>query len=150
MGDVLVCVDFSDATDRVLAAADRLAVATDLTVRLVHVAAAEAELAGYDTEDFEAATPDKRARQLGEERDQLAELTARLADRGVTVAEPVLVMGHTAEEILRLAADVRAELVMVGSHGHGGLHHLLVGSVTEDLLRRSTVPVVVVPRSATS
>jgi nucleotide-binding universal stress UspA family protein len=43
------------------------------------------------------------------------------------------------------AAAVGADLVMVGSHGHGGLHHLLVGSVTEDVLRRSTRPVIVVP-----
>jgi nucleotide-binding universal stress UspA family protein len=145
MGEVLACVDFSDATERVLAAAIRLGATTGLTMRVVHVAAAEAELAGYDKEDFEASTPDKRAGQLRDEHGRLQDLTDRLAAGGVTTAEPALVMGHTVEEIVRLAGEFDAELVMVGSHGHGGLHHLLVGSVTEDLLRRSSRPVIVVP-----
>ena len=145
MGEVLACVDFSDVTERVITAAIRLAAATDLTVRLVHIASAEAELAGYDKEAFEAKTPDKRAGQLRDEHGRLDELTDRLANGGVTTAEPVLVMGHTAEQIVRLAEEFEAELVMIGSHGHGSLHHLLMGSVTEDLLRRSTRPVIVVP-----
>jgi nucleotide-binding universal stress UspA family protein len=148
MGELLVCVDFSETTDRVLAAATRLAGPAGLTARVVHIAAAEAELAGYDKESFEAATPDKRAGQLRDEHGTLAELTERLRAAGSAVADPVLVMGRTAEEILRLADDDGAELIVVGSHGHGGLHHLLVGSTTDALLRRATVPVVVVPARA--
>ncbi len=68
-----------------------------------------------------------------------------LGARDVTVTEPALVMGHTAAELTRLAGEGDVELVVVGSHGHGGLHHLLMGSVTEDVLRRSPVPVLVVP-----
>lgn len=145
MGQVLVCVDFSDATDRVVAAAGRLVSGTDLTVRLVHVAAGEAELAGYDREPFEAATPDKRAAQLRSEHGRLQDLGARVAGAGASVGEPILVMGPTAEQITRLAADPEVELVVVGSHGHGGLHHLLMGSVTEALVRHAAVPVMVVP-----
>ena len=148
MGELLVCVDFSETTDRVLAAAARLAGVTGLTARIVHVAAAEAELAGYDKEAFESSTPDARAGQLRDEHGILADLTERLQAAGSAVAEPVLVMGHTAEEILRLADDDGAELIVVGSHGHGGFHHLLVGSTTDALLRRATVPVVVVPARA--
>jgi nucleotide-binding universal stress UspA family protein len=145
MGEVLVCVDFSETTERVMAAAIRLAAATGLTARVVHVAASEAELAGYDKESLEAATPDKRAGQLRDEHGRLADFTDRLSTAGVAVTEPALVMGHTAEQIVRLAQEDDAELILVGSHGHGGLHHLMVGSVTEDLLRRSPVPLVVVP-----
>ena len=143
-----MCVDFSDTTDRLMAAAIRLASSTGLTARVVHVAAGEAELAGYDKESFEAATPDKRAAQLRDEHGRLASLTDDLGAAGVTTAEPAVVMGHTADEIVRLADEYGADLILVGSHGHGGLHHLLVGSTTESLLRRSTVPVVVVPARA--
>jgi nucleotide-binding universal stress UspA family protein len=142
----VVGIDLSDTTDQTLDAVTRLATANPgLTVRLVHVAAAQAELAGYDTEDFEANTPDKRAGQLRAEHGRLDELTARLAAAGVVTTEPVLVMGHTADELVRIAGELDAGLIVVGSHGHGGLHHLLVGSVTEAVLRRSTIPVVVVP-----
>jgi len=146
MTSVLVGVDLSDTTTKTLAAVSRLATATPgLMVRLVHVAAAQAELAGYDSEEFEANTPDKRAGALRDEHGQLTDLTAGLADAGVATDEPVLVMGHTADELLRLAGEFEAGLLVVGSHGHGGLHHLLVGSVTETLLRQSTIPVLVVP-----
>jgi nucleotide-binding universal stress UspA family protein len=43
-------------------------------------------------------------------------------------------------------AKHEAGLVVVGSHGHGALYNLLVGSVAEGVIRHSTVPVVVVPR----
>ena len=145
MGEVLVAVDFSDATDRVLDAVALLAPGGGHTARLIHVAAAEAELAGYDKEAFEANTPDKRAGQLRDEHDRLAELADRLRAAGVQVVEPALVMGHTADEIIRIAGEDQAVAIVVGSHGHGGLHHLLVGGATQDLLRHSPIPVVVVP-----
>ncbi|MEI7593979.1 MAG: universal stress protein [Actinomycetes bacterium] len=145
MGELLVCVDFSDASDRVITAAVRLAASTNLTLRVIHVAASESELAGYDNESFEATTPDKRAGALRDEHATLEAITDRLRTAGIDAADPAIVMGHTAKEIVRLAHDSDAELIMVGSHGHGGIHHLLVGSVTEDLLRHSSVPVIVVP-----
>ena len=150
MGEVLVGVDFSDTTRPVLDAAAGLCAGTMRSVRLVHVAAAQSELAGYDSEPFEADTPDKRAGQLRDEHGRLEALGDELAARGLTVAEPVLVMGHTAGELVRLAGELGVELIVVGSHGHGGLHHLLMGSVTEDVLRHSPVPVVVVPAAAAS
>jgi len=145
MGELLVCVDFSDSTDRVVDAAAALARSTGLTARVVHIAAAEAELAGYDKEAFESSTPDARAGQLRSEHDILSDLTERIRAAGATAGEPALVMGRTAEEILRRADEGGAELIVVGSHGHGGLHHLLVGSTTDAVLRRARVPVVVVP-----
>jgi nucleotide-binding universal stress UspA family protein len=151
MTTVIVGVDLSDTTAKTLEAVTRLAgqrggaALPGLTVRLVHVAAGESELAGYDSEPFEANTPDKRAGALRDEHEQLERHAAQLAADGIATDEPVLVMGHTADELLRMVQEFDAGLLVVGSHGHGGLHHLLVGSVTEALLRRSTVPVVVVP-----
>ena len=76
-------------------------------MRLVHVAAAQPELAGYDSEDFEANTPDKRASALRDEHSRLSDLTAELAAGGVSTEEPVLVMGHTADELAPPGRRVR-------------------------------------------
>jgi len=54
----------------------------------------------------------------------------------------------THREILHQAAALHADLLVIGSHGRTGLETLLLGSVTEKLIRKATCPVMVVPRSA--
>ena len=74
-------------------------------------------------------------------------LAARLEGDGVEV-RPRLLMGPTVEVILELADEVDADWIVVASHGRGGLVHLLLGSVSEGLIRHATRPVVVVPAKA--
>jgi nucleotide-binding universal stress UspA family protein len=49
-----------------------------------------------------------------------------------------------AEEIARLASVLNADLVVIGSHGHRGLRHALLGSVAERIVRLSPAPVLIV------
>ena len=53
-------------------------------------------------------------------------------------------IGKPAEEILGLAKDVAAELIIVGSHGFRGVDRLLFGSVSEAVVRGARCPVLVV------
>ncbi len=53
-------------------------------------------------------------------------------------------MGSPAEEIAQLAADLDADLVVVGTHGRRGLRRLLLGSVAEGAVRLAHCPVLVV------
>ncbi|HET8661357.1 MAG TPA: universal stress protein [Micromonosporaceae bacterium] len=59
-----------------------------------------------------------------------------------TVATEV-VRGTPSLVLTRAAED--ADLLVLGSHGHGRLHHAVLGSVSEDCVRRACCPVVVVP-----
>jgi nucleotide-binding universal stress UspA family protein len=52
--------------------------------------------------------------------------------------------GAPAFEILKYAADVGADAIVMGTHGRSGLKHFLMGSVAETLLREAKVPVIVV------
>jgi len=57
-------------------------------------------------------------------------------------------IGHPADEILRLAGEVGADLVLVGSHGRTGMDRLRLGSVSEKVSREAKCPVMVVrPKS---
>jgi nucleotide-binding universal stress UspA family protein len=47
--------------------------------------------------------------------------------------------------VLSEAKRLHAELIVVGSHGHGLLYDALLGSVSADILRKSSLPVLVVP-----
>lgn len=57
--------------------------------------------------------------------------------RHVTVGFPV-------EEIMKYAGEHDIDLIVVGTHGHTGLSHLLLGSVAEKLVRLATCPVLTV------
>jgi nucleotide-binding universal stress UspA family protein len=144
VGDVVVAVDFSDRTDALVAEGAALARASGGTLHLIHVAAGEPVLAGYDKDEISAHTRDARAGELTDEHRRLREMGEAVATEGVEV-KPLVVMGPTAQTILETTAHLGASHLVIGSHGHGGLHHLLVGSVAEEVVRHSTVAVVLVP-----
>jgi nucleotide-binding universal stress UspA family protein len=55
-----------------------------------------------------------------------------------------IVYGHPAEAILRLAAQERADVIAMATHGRGGLQRLWLGSVTLQVVQRAETPVLVV------
>jgi len=67
---------------------------------------------------------------------------------GSTPVEAVVVEGHVSRTIVREARAMSADLLVLGTHGHTGFEHLLLGSVTERVLRTATCPVMTVPRQA--
>lgn len=62
---------------------------------------------------------------------------------GVTV-HPMVRFGVPWEEIVKVAEDLRADVVVMATHGRTGLAHLLSGSVTEKVVRRCSRPVLTV------
>ena len=57
-----------------------------------------------------------------------------------------VVEGSVASEIVRIAEDLPADLLVVGTHGRSGFERLMMGSVTEKLLRKAPCPLLTVPR----
>jgi nucleotide-binding universal stress UspA family protein len=141
--EVLGCVDFSDASDAVVAEAVRIARLSGNRLHLLHVAAGESALAGYDEGPVAVHTRDDRAHQLTDEHHRLRELAATYATDGLEIV-PLLIMGATADVIVAEADRLDASTIVVGSHGHSKLRKLLLGSVSEGVVRHSTRPVVIV------
>ncbi len=63
-------------------------------------------------------------------------------------AKGAIRLGVAWEQILAAAADVGADLVVVGTHGRRGVAHALLGSVAERVVQLSAVPVLAVPSRA--
>lgn len=61
-------------------------------------------------------------------------------------AEPLVRRGEPAATILAVARERTPRLIVVGSHGWGGVERLLFGSVTSGVLHHAPCPVLVVPR----
>jgi nucleotide-binding universal stress UspA family protein len=55
-----------------------------------------------------------------------------------------LELGDPASEILRVAEEIKCDLIVLGSHGRGAIARLLMGNVAEHVVRRATCPVLVV------
>jgi nucleotide-binding universal stress UspA family protein len=138
---LLVALDFSSVADDQLEIVGRLA-APNREIYLLHVAEPDPDFVGYE------AGPDVVRAQVADEfhreHEMIQTLAGRLRDRGHQVTA-LLVQGPTIETILNEAEKVGAEVIVVGSHGRGKLFDLVVGSVSAGVIRKSPVPVLVVP-----
>lgn len=145
MNCVLAAVDFSDATPGVVDQAAILARALGAELVILHVAAPDPDFVGYETGP--QSVRDQLAEHYHREHRQLQDWERETRER-VPGCRALLVRGPTVEKILDQVRNLDAGWVVLGSHGHGALHNLLVGSAAEGVLRQSPVPVVVVPGRA--
>ena len=144
MKTILVAIDFSDVTPRLVETARKLAKALGSQLRLVHVLhpgdATTGLIAGPEVGIVPTAA-DADEPQAAERR--LAELKESAAAEGVEVATNVL-HGAVVQELVDETRKTGAELTVVGSHGHGAVYHLVVGSVAEGVLKKSPSDVLIV------
>lgn len=80
---------------------------------------------------------------VAESRRQLLPQAESLQRAGIPV-HPQVAEGRAADAILRAADELKADLIVMGTHGRTGLGRMLIGSVTEQVLRRAACPVYVV------
>ena len=90
------------------------------------------------------AARDSLAEKFHREHRQIQEIAKRLRKEGLE-ATALLVHGPTVEVILKEASDLDVDMIVVGSHGRGAVFHLIMGSVSEGILRKSRCPVLIVP-----
>ena len=140
---ILVAVDLSTATLEVCAVGRDLARALGARLLILHVVPPA------------PAMPDYGAASVAEDRLLLRDLARRAAHRLEALGRWVRrrwpdtkVLQHRGppvEVVLQCARRARPALLVLGSHGHTAAFDLLMGSVAHGVIRRSPVPVVVVP-----
>jgi nucleotide-binding universal stress UspA family protein len=59
--------------------------------------------------------------------------------------ETSIEIGKPADVILNYAKERRIELIVMSTHGRTGLSHLMIGSVAENIIRRSPIPTLIIP-----
>ena len=137
---ILVPVDFSASSGRALDYAHGLALTFDAALHLVHVC--ETPRMMMPDLDAYAIAYAEWSQRLGEEAEkQLNKLTTSLGD--VTVTTEVL-FGSPASAIVEAAETVMADLIVMGTHGHGAVMHALIGNVAERVVRTASCPVLTV------
>ncbi|MFQ5589058.1 MAG: universal stress protein [Nitrospiria bacterium] len=136
---ILVGTDFSDYSERAIAHASVLAKQFDAKITLLHVI----ESFSYSLTDSMTVVGHDQA--LSTTAAALLEnLQNTLIDEGLSV-DRLLEHGAPYKQIIKIAEEKSVNLIVVGTHGRTGMEHLLLGGVSEKVVRLAKCPVLTVP-----
>lgn len=149
LAKILFTTDGSEATEKAVPYAIELAEAFDAKLQVMHVV-------DTDTLSFSSRSEGGDRVRMGrfEEMTDVHERAAaaidrirdRAAESGVSI-EPVIEIGSPVDTIVQFAEDEDIDLIIMTSHGRGGVKRVLMGSVTERVTRNTAIPVLVVDAS---
>jgi nucleotide-binding universal stress UspA family protein len=137
---ILIATDFSPPARRAVELGGTIAAAMGAEVLLLHVYSLPIAMV---PETVVAISPSHLAELTQQRERALADTAASLTALGVKQMRSRVVEGVPWKEITRIAADEGADLIVVGTHGHGGIVHFLLGSVAERVVRTAGRPVLV-------
>ncbi len=144
---ILLPLDGSDLAERALPHAQGLARSFGATLHLLHVISRGEELAARPispSDEYREMTRETIEAQNARSREYLEGLAKPLRESGVSV-ETDIRHGSVDQKIVEYARESEIDLITMSTHGHGGIRHLMLGSITDRVLHSSHVPVLVLP-----
>ena len=139
---LLVAVDLSESTQTIVEKVEEINKEYPAKVWILHNAEPEPDVLEFKVDPV--AAREALAKKFHNEHRQIQEIANRLRKAGLDTTA-LLVHGPTVEYILKEASELNVDMIVVGSHGRGAMYKLLVGSVSEGILRKSRCPVLVIP-----
>ena len=110
----------------------------------LHVATVGPDYPLYELPEHPAEFEDVLRENRREAKEVLEQEVKRIEESGATVNESHLREGRAEEEIVELAEELGAGLIVLGSRGHGKLRRALMGSVSDGVVRHAHCPVTIV------
>jgi len=138
---ILLTTDFSDTSKRAFGPAVTLARKFGAKILLTYVE--EDRLPPLVVEYMAVGVEEILKQQMERASERLRETLAELS-RDVEQVEPLVAMGTPHVEIVRLAREQNADLIVMATHGRGFISHAILGSTAERVLRRAPCPVLIV------
>ncbi len=138
----LLAVDSNSGTEALLEWSTGLAQALEAKVWVVHIAAPGPSFVSLGSGP--QYIRDARADELREEHRMVQAIADELSSRDIE-AEGLLIKGPTAKMIVEEAAKLKAGLIILGRHEKSFLRRLMMGETSEELMRQSRIPLLVVP-----
>ncbi len=150
--NILVALDGSELAEKALPVARSLANSNGGTIHLIQAVSRQPEFEaarGGDASPLVAELSLDLARRLIETRltrgeEYLDRVAADLTSAGLKVETSIL-EGAADEQIISYSREHGVDLIVISTHGYGGVKRLLLGSVTDRVIRSCEVPVLVVP-----
>ncbi|MCF7793580.1 MAG: universal stress protein [Candidatus Cloacimonetes bacterium] len=143
MKKILVAIDFTEVTDRVIDFASKFALEFKAKLCILHSESFDYYIPVNEYDEFPQVLQLRESR-LKAVKKRLKDLKANLKSNSLDV-KSVLMEGPTTDNILSEAEKFKADLIIVGSHKHGKFYNLLFGSTHDELIKHSKFPVLVIP-----
>lgn len=140
--NILVAIDFDNNEKQLLDKAVQLSRAFNAKIWLIHVAAISSDLFGYGYDPEQ--NREFRALELKEEHRLLEKYSKSLEAEGIE-AIGLLVQGSTVDTIIEQAKSIYADLIIAGYEEHSFFYEVLIGSVSAKAIRKSKIPILIVP-----
>lgn len=148
MKKICVALDYTPLARKVAKTGHDLARALGAEVTLVHVIADAAYYAVdyapiMGSDGFLGESGSELTKTIEQEAENfLSAASENLHDKFIKKA---VLEGPTADAIMEYASEYRMDLLVIGTHGHSGLEHLLMGNTAGRIVRHSTIPILLVP-----
>jgi len=148
---VLLAIDLSSGTSRLLDEAQRFGQALNAIVDIIHVAEPDPDFVGYlkrpvaDSRSQEDMIRSSHAEALSIEHQQAQAFAATLRTNGVRVDQTLTVQGPTLETILSHARKFGTDLIVLGSHRRSTFHRLWYGNTVGTVTEHAPCAVLVIP-----
>ncbi len=147
---ILVPTDFSAPSNAAFATAKDLAARFGASLHLVHVLEDPYAIAAYSADALGYVPPGIKESWQHEAEKQLNALLTPAERAHFMATTTVIFSGSAPREIVEYARNNYIDLIVMGTHGRAGMAHLLLGSVTERVVRSATCPVLTVRGTATA
>ena len=142
MKNILVAIDFDKNIELLIDKAFELGESFDSKIWLMHIAAPNPDFIGYEIGP--QYIRDSRAEELRKEHRLLQRYANELQEKGID-AEGLLMQGATIEMIIIESKKLNIDLIIAGHHEHGFLYNAFVGSVSAQIIKKSKIPVLIIP-----
>lgn len=141
---ILVPVDLSDFNKKVISIAIAQAkLVPDSEIYLIHVVTLDIGVIVSET-GF-TYLPELEETALREETEQIQKLKEMIEKDGIPCTL-IVKQGIPSEVIVEEAKELKIDLIVIGSLGHNMLYKMFIGSVATEVIKRSPVPLLVVPK----
>jgi nucleotide-binding universal stress UspA family protein len=141
--NILVATDFSEPSDAALTYGRALARNFGAMLHVLHVVSPVSTVV-YGAEAFAVSVPDLQQEVEDGARKQLTALLIDDDPQPLPTREAIVASSAPAAAIVDYANRERIDLIVAGTHGRGGVAHLLMGSVAERVVRTAPCPVLTV------
>jgi nucleotide-binding universal stress UspA family protein len=141
---VLFCTDFSENSDFAFDYAFGIAKRDEGVLYILHVIPT-----ALDPHNLKRWTNkeqlDKIKATLQEEREKMFNKKYLNNIKDKTKVKIVTESGREDDEILKFAQKEKVDIIVIGTHGRTGIEHVVLGSVAEKIIRRSPIPIFIIP-----